>query len=86
MVLGYAVQDCFLASEGDCGGAGNSGTAGKVRNRVLRHLGTWTDEAHVSCKHVEELRQLIQFPTSKERPDGREALVSGGCNRLMGLI
>jgi len=56
MIPGYTVQDRFLTSESDCGGASDPGTAGKVGNCMFRQLGTGAHEAHVSGKYVEQLR------------------------------
>jgi hypothetical protein len=40
----------------------------------------------VSGKYVEELRQLIQFPTSQKWPHWGESLISRSSYRLMRLI
>jgi len=86
-VFGNPVQHRFLTREGNGGGAGDSRTAGQVDDHVFRQFRTRTHQAHVSGKHVEDLRQFIEFEAAQKWTHRRKRLIiRSGNSVIAGLV
>src|SRR3954468_16237257 len=46
-----------------------------VELRFCSNDGTWSDQRHLTPKHVEKLRQLVEAPTAQKASDQRYARI-----------
>ena len=54
--------------------------------RVVQHVRTWTDDAHVTSEHIEELRELVDVGLAHEVAEGELPWVVLGGLRRVGIL
>ena len=67
LISGDIRKKFFFTCEGIRSSTCNAGAPGEISNLVFGQLRSRPNQAHVASEYVDELRQLIEFPSAKKR-------------------